>query len=176
MLYEVYYNFTDILAKCRMYNKLIQGKPGKRAVLDASKMQRLTEIGFQFRPRGGYQTWEEQMEKLQKFKDENGHCRVPVSHTDLGSFVKLARREYKLKQQGKKSSMTLDRERELRELGFVFEGGKTPQRSEGGNKTWDERFEELLAFKEDNGHTVVPQNSGRLGQWVHCKFDLHFCS
>lgn len=51
---------------------MIQGKPGKRANLDALKMQRLTEIGFQFRPRGGYLTWEEQMEKLQKFKEENG--------------------------------------------------------------------------------------------------------
>lgn len=155
-----------------MYNKLIQGKPGKRAVLDAVKMQRLTEIGFQFRPRGSYLTWEDQMEKLRKFKNENGHCKVPVSDPVLGNFVKLARREYKLKQQGNKSSMTLDRERELREIGFVFEGGKTPQRSEGGNKSWEERFEELLLFKEEHGHTVVPQNSGRLGQWVHCKLEF----
>lgn len=84
-------------------------------------------------------TWEDQMEKLQKFKNDNGHCKVPVSDPVLGSFVKLARREYKLKQQGKKSSMTEDRERDLTELGFVFEGGKTPQRSEGGNKSWEER-------------------------------------
>lgn len=152
-----------------MYTKLIQGKPGKRAVLDAVKMQRLTEIGFAFRPRGDYLTWDDQIERLQKFKDENGHCKVPVNHPVLGGFVKLARREYKLKQQGKKSSMTEARENELLELGFVFEGGKTPKRSEGGNKSWDERFEELLQFKEENGHTVVPQNSGRLGQWVHCK-------
>jgi hypothetical protein len=159
-----------VAAQRRMYNKLIQGKPGKRAVLDAVKMQRLTELGFAFRPRGSYLTWEDQMEKLTKFKNENGHCKVPVNDEVLGSFVKLARREYKLKQQGKKSSMTEDRERDLRNLGFVFEGGKTPQRSEGGNKTWDERFEELLAYKEEHGHTVVPQNSGRLGQWVHCRY------
>jgi hypothetical protein len=77
-----------------------------------------------------------------------------------------------MKQSGKKSSMTADRERELLELGFVFEGGKTPQRTEGGKKSWDERFEELLVFREENGHTVVPQNSGRLGQWVHCELHL----
>ena len=159
-----------------MYNKLIQGKPGKRAVLDAAKMQRLTEIGFQFRPRGSYIPWDDHMEKLRKFREENGHCRVPVNDPVLGNFVKLARREYKIKQQGNKSSMTLDRERELRELGFVFEGGKTPQRREGANKSWEERFEELLAFKEEHGHTVVPQNSGRLGQWVHCKLKFISCS
>jgi sugar phosphate isomerase/epimerase len=152
-----------------MYNKLIQGKPGKRAALDAVKMQRLTELGFAFRPRGSYLTWEDQMEKLSRFKNQHGHCKVPVSDEELGNFVKLARREYKLKHQGKKSSMTEDRERDLRNLGFVFEGGKTPQRSEPGRKTWEERFEELLAFKEEHGHTVVPQNSGRLGNWVHCK-------
>jgi hypothetical protein len=70
-----------------MYNKLIQGKPGKRANLDALKMQRLTEIGFQFRPRGGYLTWEEQMEKLQKFKEENGTLELiyhdSISRTEI---------------------------------------------------------------------------------------------
>eukprot|EP00804_Cyclotella_cryptica_P005021 CCRYP_020359-RA/>CCRYP_020359-RA protein AED:0.10 eAED:0.10 QI:236/1/1/1/0.85/0.75/8/252/634 len=146
-----------VASQRRMYNKLISGKPGKRAVLDAIKMQRLTELGFQFRPRGSYESWDDQIEKLRRFKEEHGHCRVPVSHPILGNFVKLARREYKLKQQGNKSSMTADRERDLREIGFVFEGGKTPQRREAMNKSWEERFQELLRFKEENGHTVVPR-------------------
>ena len=33
-------------------------------------------------------------------------------------------------------------------------------------KTWDERFQELLEFKEEHGHTIVPQHSGPLGSWV----------
>lgn len=86
----------------------------------------------------------DQIEKLHKFKEEKGHCKVPVSHPVLGSFVKTVRREYKLKTLGQKSSMTMDRERDLREIGFVFEGGKTPQRKEATRKSWDERFEELV--------------------------------
>ena len=127
-----------------MYNKIVAGKPGKRASLDAVKMQRLTEIGFQFRPRGSYTAWEDQMTALWKYRQEHGHCRIPVIHPTLGSFVKLVRRDYKNYLQGKPSSMTAEREAALNAVGFTFEGGKTPQRAEGPIKTWDERLEELL--------------------------------
>mmetsp|Transcript_40343 Transcript_40343/g.66070 ORF Transcript_40343/g.66070 Transcript_40343/m.66070 type:complete len:532 (-) Transcript_40343:140-1735(-) len=156
-----------VAAQRRMYNKLISGKPGKRACLDAIKMQRLTELGFQFRPRGSYASWNDQMKGLWKFLEENGHCRIPVNHVELGSFVKLARRDYKNWTQGKPSSMTPERLAALKEVGFIFEGGKSPQRAAGPNKSWDERLEELMIYKTEFGHTVVPQNSGQLGAWVH---------
>mmetsp|Transcript_1369 Transcript_1369/g.1960 ORF Transcript_1369/g.1960 Transcript_1369/m.1960 type:complete len:112 (+) Transcript_1369:2418-2753(+) len=34
-------------------------------------------------------------------------------------------------------------------------------------KPWEFRFQELLAFKEEHGHTVVPQHYPVLGSWVH---------
>lgn len=156
-----------VAAQRRMYNKLVAGKPGKRAVLDAVKMQRLTELGFQFRPRGSYMAWDDQIKGLWKFREENGHCRIPVNHPELGSFVKLARRDFKNWMQGKSSSMTPEREAALKEVGFIFEGGKTPQRAQTPKKSWEERLEQLLQFKAEFGHTVVPQNSGQLGAWVH---------
>ncbi|KAL3760934.1 hypothetical protein ACHAWU_009613 [Discostella pseudostelligera] len=156
-----------VAAQRRMYNKLVNGKPGKRASLDAVKMQRLTDIGFVFRPRGSYTSWEDQMTALWQFRHENGHCRVPVNHPTLGSFVKLVRRDYKNWTLGKASSMTPEREAALKGVGFTFEGGKTPQRTDGPIKSWDERLEELIQFKAEFGHTVVPQNSGQLGAWVH---------
>ncbi|KAL9185833.1 hypothetical protein ACHAXT_003610 [Thalassiosira profunda] len=156
-----------VAAQRRMYNKLVAGKPGKRAVLDAVKMQRLTEIGFQFRPRGSYASWDDQMKAVWKFREDNGHCRIPVNHPQLGAFVKLARRDYKNWTQGKASSMTPEREAALKEVGFVFEGGKTPQRAPGPRRSWNDRLEELLQYKAEFGHTVVPQNSGQLGAWVH---------
>jgi hypothetical protein len=107
-------------------------------------MQRLTELGFAFRPRGSYAAWDDQMKGLWDFKATNGHCRVPVNHPALGSFVKLVRRDYKNWQQGKPSSMTPEREAALKEVGFTFEGGKTPQRADVPIKTWDERLDELL--------------------------------
>ena len=39
--------------------------------------------------------WNDQIKGLWKFLEENGHCRIPVNHPELGSFVKLAQRDYK---------------------------------------------------------------------------------
>lgn len=41
----------------------------------------------------------------------------------------------------------------------------TAKSSNGGGqpKTWNERFQELVAYKEEHGHTLVPQKSGPLG-------------
>jgi hypothetical protein len=51
----------------------------------------------------------------------------------------------------------------------------TAKTSRSGYKTlWDERFQELLQFKEKYGHTVVPRiYSGGLGSWVSL-LDLFF--
>ena len=133
-----------VAAQRRMYGKLISGKPGKRSFLDASKMQRLTDVGFQFRPRGSYYSWEEQMAELKNYKEVNGDCKVPVNHERLGSFVKLVRRDYKKYVQGKKCGMSAAKEAELQELGFVFEGGKTPERKVTHPKSWEERYEDLM--------------------------------
>ncbi len=34
-------------------------------------------------------------------------------------------------------------------------------------KSWDQRFEDLLEYKEEHGHTRVPQSYPGLGNWVH---------
>lgn len=36
-----------------------------------------------------------------------------------------------------------------------------------GKAPWDQRYGELLEYKEKNGSTLVPQNHPVLGQWVH---------
>ena len=45
----------------------VLGVGGKRACLDAIKMQHLTKLGFQFRPRGSYALWNDQMKGPWKF-------------------------------------------------------------------------------------------------------------
>lgn len=35
--------------------------------------------------------------------------------------------------------------------------------------TWDERYKELLSFKEKTGHCMVPKNYGPLGSWVRAQ-------
>ncbi len=48
----------------------------------------------------------------------------------------------------------------------MFQAAKSPNFSSPVKKSWDERFEEMLLFKEEHGHTIVPQLSGPLGGWV----------
>lgn len=84
------------------------------------------------------------MSEIRQFVKDHGHCRIPVNHPILGDFVKLARRDHKLWKQGRKSGMTTEREKQLMDLGFVFEGGKTPTRSADGKKSWEEHFQELV--------------------------------
>jgi len=79
-------------------------------------------------------------------------------------------REFSDGKPGMKISADTMRKRiaDLNELGFVFQAGKRlnlpPKHLQ---KNWDERFEELLQYKETHGHCVVPQSTPGLGEWVH---------
>mmetsp|Transcript_22553 Transcript_22553/g.26002 ORF Transcript_22553/g.26002 Transcript_22553/m.26002 type:complete len:115 (-) Transcript_22553:13-357(-) len=71
---------------------------------------------------------------------------------------------------GEKSMLTDDKLAELEAIGFEFQVGPIqPYRDPSMIKTWDERFKEMLEFKESNGHCMIPQTyvNGPLGHWVH---------
>mmetsp|Transcript_4547 Transcript_4547/g.12708 ORF Transcript_4547/g.12708 Transcript_4547/m.12708 type:complete len:121 (-) Transcript_4547:1344-1706(-) len=68
-------------------------------------------------------------------------------------WVAMQRHKYKLTKGGKKYGLPPEHEQKLSDLGFVWQVIKTPNRS-GETKSWQERFEDLLKFKEINGHTV----------------------
>ena len=85
----------------------------------------------------------------------------------LGSFRCNAqteqRRQYKLLKEGKPSRMTIKRKALLDELGFVWQ---VRQRT-----GWNDRYDELIKFKEQYGDTIVPQQyeaNRPLGKWVSC--------
>lgn len=71
---------------------------------------------------------------------------------------------------GSGRGLTERKVQQLKELGFVWLGRQRRDSSRLGPVhllTWEERFEELKAFKDLHGHTVVPQHYPGLGQWVH---------
>jgi len=146
-------------------------REGGVSLLTAKGMQRLVDIGFVFNNRPPYVTWEERMEQLQEYKETHGHIMVPKSHPILGPFVQKQRSQYALYEKGKKCHMTEDRMKQLDVMGFVFLAGpRLPERDPSKNKSWDERFTEMLEYKETYGHTKIPQkykDSPTLGQWVH---------
>ncbi|KAL7538258.1 hypothetical protein ACHAXR_008412 [Thalassiosira sp. AJA248-18] len=153
-----------VIEQRREFKKMQNGE--ESTTLTAMRMQRLTELGFDFKPRPEKVPWEQRIESLRRFVEENGHCRPPIGHPELGAFARNTRQRYRQWCQGKSNGLTDERVNELRELGFVFQAGKTPQLRVEKKLSWDQRFQELLEFKEIHGHCVVPQLSGPLGGWV----------
>eukprot|EP00581_Thalassiosira_minuscula_P031978 CAMPEP_0183785432 /NCGR_PEP_ID=MMETSP0739-20130205/66501_1 /TAXON_ID=385413 /ORGANISM="Thalassiosira miniscula, Strain CCMP1093" /LENGTH=507 /DNA_ID=CAMNT_0026029435 /DNA_START=1 /DNA_END=1524 /DNA_ORIENTATION=- len=147
----------------REFKKLEDGD--KSSNMTADRLRRLTAIRFDMQPTGRKVPWEQRLAQLRAFVEEHDHCRPPKNHPELGIWTSGIRQKYKQKMKGEKTSLTDERVNDLLEIGFVFAAGKTPNHPIG-KKTWEERFEELLEFKELHGHTVVPQLSGTLGNWV----------
>lgn len=67
--------------------------------------------------------WEETYKRLLTFKEENGHCNVPTrSYYDkkLGLWVGFQRSDYKKLKDGKYSTLTPERIKLLKDIGFEF--------------------------------------------------------
>ena len=103
--------------------------------------------------------WSSMLKKLKDYKQENGHCNVPRSKGKLGKWVELG--QWVENQRFRAGKLSKERIDALNEIGFVW----VPLED-----AWRLRFEELEAYKKENGHCNVPQRSegklGKLGEWV----------
>ena len=101
--------------------------------------------------------------QLYEYKVQFGNCLVPqkyAANLKLGKWVSKQRREYRLYQEEKPSSMTEDRIRELDSVGFVWE----PQ-----DHAWRDHFRQLCEYKVQFGNCLVPQKYAanlKLRKWV----------
>lgn len=68
---------------------------------------------------------------------------------DFSKGVTDQRRQLKAKNDGRPSMMTDERKVKLDSLGFLW---KVRERAD-----WNDRYEQLLEYKKENGHCVVPQ-------------------
>jgi len=98
------------------------------------------------------ETWTGKCEELRKFRNEQGHCRVHQGHESLGLWVMTQRKFYK------SGSLSADRVSRLESIDFEWDAHAA---------VWEERFEELAAYKEQNGHCNVLSMDGQLGAWVN---------
>lgn len=146
------------------YKKLQDGRPCR---LTVQQLQRLTDVGFVFRQKDGYLAFEHRVEELRQFKALHGHLNITTKHPELGEFIGRQRKQYKWRMNGQKSPMSDERIAILEELGFDFQvdNWRDPVQIQKP-KAWEERFDELMSFKELHGHTIVPQHTAGLGSWV----------
>ncbi len=122
--------------------------------LNERQVKLLTDIGFDWQPQN---LWDEMFERLVAFKQKHDHCNVPQKckdDPDLGLWVNS--------QRAFKSAGTFRREDRISKLDAIgfswFVGGVS----------WDDSFNQLVAYKRDNGHCNVSSGENlKLARWVH---------
>ena len=107
--------------------------------------------------------WTERFEDLCAFREKHGHTNVPHSYKEnsaLSQWVQRQRYQYRLRQEGKRSTLTDERVNLLENAGFVWNSHQT---------VWEDRWHELLEYKKKHGNCVVPSNykaNPQLALWV----------
>jgi hypothetical protein len=102
-------------------------------------------------PGGEGSSWEKRFAELLEFKSRHGHCEVPQNYkenTSLGIWVNKQRMEQKLRMEGKNSSLNDARLQRLESVGFRWAKRK-------GQVSWNEKFEELKAYKREHGNVSL---------------------
>mmetsp|Transcript_25616 Transcript_25616/g.71571 ORF Transcript_25616/g.71571 Transcript_25616/m.71571 type:complete len:591 (+) Transcript_25616:373-2145(+) len=118
-----------------------------------------------FRPYQSEQ-WSEKFDELLEFKKNRGHCCVPHTFEEnpaLARWVKRQRYQYKLKNEGKQSTMTDERVRILEDVGFIWDSHSA---------AWFDRLNELRVYRKQHGNCNVPSNypaNPQLATWVKCQ-------
>mmetsp|Transcript_20077 Transcript_20077/g.32415 ORF Transcript_20077/g.32415 Transcript_20077/m.32415 type:complete len:423 (+) Transcript_20077:101-1369(+) len=107
--------------------------------------------------------WSEKFEELCMFRRQHGHCHVPhhfAENPGLAQWVKRQRYQYKLKSEGKRSTLSDERVRLLNKIGFIWNSH---------DAVWEERLQDLMLFKQIHGHCIVPSNfepNVQLAIWI----------
>lgn len=124
-------------------------------------MERLETLGFEWDPWTAL--WEKMFSELVRFKDEHGHCKVPI----MGWSENPELRTWVSSQRSKRGKLSPDRVERLEALGFEWDPIVA---------AWENRFSELVRFKEEQGHCNVPMGwieGSELGNWTNNQRQLY---
>ena len=133
-----------------------QRQSHRKGKLSQKRTTQLKAIGFSWNKTTN--EWENRFKELDAYKEKNGNCSVPRNQGKLGNWVSDQRGLYKT---GKLSQTCTA---QLEGIGFVWDLQKTQ---------WDDRFKELVVYKEEKNNCDVPQSQGALGTWVKKQRRLH---
>jgi hypothetical protein len=125
------------------------------------RIDKLDAIGFTWNYNtrsSNEEAWNAKYELLLDYIHEHGHPNVPKSNEPLSCWVRKQRYEYSKFVKKKKSQITRDRISKLNEIGFSF-------RLRADTIPWEQRFEDLVRFKQEHGHFNITRNHSSLGSW-----------
>ena len=145
----------DDRLKLWVKNQIARNDQGK---LDPEQKSQLDALGFSLFNKTKHNSWDVMHERLKQYHATNGDANVPhlwEEDPKLATWVSEQRKKRKKNLLSDNEVCLLD------EIGFIW------QFRERGN--WEERFGELVQFKEKNGHFEVPWNCAefpKLGGFV----------
>jgi hypothetical protein len=136
----------------------VQRRNHAQGKMRQDRERRLHELNFTWNIQLVFDAqWQEFFQQLVSFHQRFGHCRVPGSYEKLVSWIERQRIARK------KNQLPQNREKRLEEIGFIWSCADLKGRS------WEERYNQLKAYKKKHGHSFVPVNckeNKSLGIWV----------
>ena len=138
-----------------------KGIPKKNAKKSAANNTASTSVEGRFKP-FHEEKWDQKLTELIEFRSANGHTLVPHTYgpnPQLARWVKRQRRQYKLMQNGKTSTMTPERVAILEGAGFVWDSHEV---------SWREKVQELAQYRKKHGDCLVPssyRDNPQLATW-----------
>ena len=138
----------------------VQRRTYSEGKMKPDRKKKLDQLDFVYDFRELFEDqWEDKLNRLNKFKEEHGHTKVPLTYEDqqLAGWVD---RQRTLKQ---KDRLLPEREKKLNEVGFIWDCTVLQEQQ------WEERFQQLLEYKKKYGDCFVPVNwkkNRQLGIWV----------
>ena len=133
----------------------VSSQRSNKKQLSPDQLKRLDSLGFIWDPNA--ELWEKGFIALDKFKNSEGHLRVPRGYEenglDLGDWV--------ISQRSKKRRLSAEQLMRLNSLGFIWD----PH-----TELWEKGFAALTKFHQREGHCLVPnlqrEDGMNLGFWV----------
>ncbi|KAL4458387.1 hypothetical protein ABPG75_013252 [Micractinium tetrahymenae] len=133
----------------------------KTGRLSAARQQQLAVLGMC--PDAVQDAWSARFRQLAAFHSANGHCRMPHSGPAARQYPGLYAWLHHQLHLWRQGTLADDRRRRLAGLGVEWGWCEA---------AWEARFQELLEFRQEFGHTMVPAswpgNPG-LVQWVQAQ-------
>jgi superfamily II DNA or RNA helicase len=132
---------------------VVQRQFFKNGELTEERTKMLNSIKFSWSPFD--ERWEQNIVRLEAFKNDNGHANVPANCTDkrLATFIG------ELRVNRKADKLSADRIKVLDTMGFDWDPLAT---------IWETRYQRLVEFKNEHGHINVSEAQDReLASWVY---------
>ena len=134
----------------------------KKGDLSPERIEKLNSLGFIWNPYDAQ--WDGFYDDLVSFKRQHGHCCVSARFTKNKFLKKWALDQRALYRKGKLSEDRIDKLNKLQFVWDIYE------------YDWQEKYEALKEFFQENGHCNLPvgycSHGLNIYTWLHCQYKL----